>query len=468
MVFEKIIKKKIDYNNLTLMCKDIPVANIEMVKGTPIVKQIYEKELFPTLINESDKEKIENNLNQWMRTRCIPGARTNIITTLSKLNMRSTIELSCKAMGISLNDQYWYKPKNLSISWDKINPYKNGFSNDLGDIMFDPMLNTVSVDLVSPDATTNGVDPKRWILDNNNQAYLMKTNSHSEQVACNEMLASEMCRRLGIRSVVYNKIRKDIMLPDAQGDFYKRNCLFAVSKNFCDENHRFVSAHTYKCNCLGVGEKEFVRDVLMYSQFKEDIGKMIVLDFLISNEDRHYHNFGFLFDENGNVELAPIFDSGNSMFYNEEQRLIGGHETYSSIAPTYKEALELAFTRPSDFDWYDSFVLEGIDEYFKNIMKDTDISKEKQEMLCKYLNSRIKELDQYIQNFKENYCDIDEVLSGLTEIDDNNASGYKINNGRVVLTSENAKNECRHLLETKQIASVNQYPAYLNAKNNER
>ena len=82
----------------------------------------------------------------------------------------------------------------------------------------------------------------------------MKTNSRSEQVACNEMLASEICKRLGTRAVAYNKMRKDIMLPNEQGDFHKCNCLFAVSKNFCDENHRFVSAHTYKCNCLGVSE----------------------------------------------------------------------------------------------------------------------------------------------------------------------------------------------------------------------
>ena len=44
----------------------------------------------------------------------------------------------------------------------------------------------------------------------------------------------------------------------------------------------------------------------------------ILTDFLITNTDRHFQNFGVLRDSETLefVDMAPIFDSGNSMFWN--------------------------------------------------------------------------------------------------------------------------------------------------------
>ena len=46
----------------------------------------------------------------------------------------------------------------------------------------------------------------------------------------------------------------------------------------------------------------------------------ILTDFLLTNTDRHFNNFGFLYDEKQHrlVSMAPIFDTGNALFYNEE------------------------------------------------------------------------------------------------------------------------------------------------------
>ena len=46
---------------------------------------------------------------------------------------------------------------------------------------------------------------------------------------------------------------------------------------------------------------------------------MTLSDFLITNTDRHLYNFGILRHAvSGEVlRMAPIFDSGNSMFYNQ-------------------------------------------------------------------------------------------------------------------------------------------------------
>ena len=49
---------------------------------------------------------------------------------------------------------------------------------------------------------------------------------------------------------------------------------------------------------------------------------MILTDFVISNTDEHFMNFGVLRDTDTMKLLgpAPVFDSGNSMFFAEDRR----------------------------------------------------------------------------------------------------------------------------------------------------
>lgn len=54
---------------------------------------------------------------------------------------------------------------------------------------------------------------------------------------------------------------------------------------------------------------------------------MILLDFIMANTDRHYNNFAFLRNSNTLewIGLAPIYDTGTSMFYKistEELKLV--------------------------------------------------------------------------------------------------------------------------------------------------
>ena len=62
------------------------------------------------------------------------------------------------------------------------------------------------------------------------------------------------------------------------------------------------------CSETGL-EAEYVREFLEYQ---------IMTDFVITNTDRHFNNFGILRDTDTLkfVGMAPIFDSGNSMFWN--------------------------------------------------------------------------------------------------------------------------------------------------------
>ena len=52
---------------------------------------------------------------------------------------------------------------------------------------------------------------------------------------------------------------------------------------------------------------------------KQNLSVMFTLDYLVANTDRHFKNFGFIRDVN-TLEwkgTAPIYDTGNSMFYED-------------------------------------------------------------------------------------------------------------------------------------------------------
>ena len=82
--------------------------------------------------------------------------------------------------------------------------------------------------------------------------------------------------------------------------------------------------------------------------------------------------------------------------------------------------------------------------------------------MCEFLKNRVVELTTLIENTKNNYIDLDEVLNDNFNREENqNSLGYIVKDGKVILTNESAKQDCKHLMETKQIKSVQQYPMYV-------
>ena len=108
----------------------------------------------------------------------------------------------------------------------------------------------------------------------------------------------------------------------------KGKAIGCFCEDFCTEDVEFIPAYDvinsmkkkndmsvyehfiYVCGKNGLDEQE-VRSFLEYQ---------ILTDFLISNTDRHLYNFGVLRDSSTLrfIGMAPIFDSGNSMFWNRK------------------------------------------------------------------------------------------------------------------------------------------------------
>ena len=301
--------------------KSLPTVTFSMdEKG--FVDKIYsvenEAHVHPFLLSEGKIDasdswySMQDKLLRWMADRYIPASRKNLSSALASLGVKSSAELAMKSFFLSLSDHYWIAPSDLKIDWGQINFYANGFSKDVGDALFGAPPKGENLNLRSPDPSTNGQLVKKWIIENGRRL-LIKGGSGPEQLEpFNEVLASEICSRLGLNSVKYELL------------FERRNH-YCVCENFTNETTECVTAGEL-CDDLARFEDDFVS----YEKFKQrcaamkiplneiELGRMFVLDYIIANEDRHLNNFGFMRDSE-TLEwkgLCPIFDSGSSMFRN--------------------------------------------------------------------------------------------------------------------------------------------------------
>jgi hypothetical protein len=82
---------------------------------------------------------------------------------------------------------------------------------------------------------------------------------------------------------------------------------------------------------------------------------MLAIDFFIGNEDRHRGNFGILrnADTLDWVKIAPLFDNGNSLFYDKE------NESYDdwgldTLGKAFGDSNRLQLTLIAYPEWYNS------------------------------------------------------------------------------------------------------------------
>ena len=97
------------------------------------------------------------------------------------------------------------------------------------------------------------------------------------------------------------------------------------------------------------------------------LDQMMVLDYLIANEDRHLNNFGLLRDPDTLDYLgpAPLYDSGSSLGYNKltPQILSGKDINCKPFKRTHQDQLRLV----TSFDWLDLSKLDDVDQDIREV-----------------------------------------------------------------------------------------------------
>lgn len=333
----------------TLMHKKLPVLDLELDAATNSIQRlgtVYHIEHLPLGI--ADKHNIidRTELNAWWTDRSIPASRSGIRSVLEILNIPNTQLLLTHCFGLSLSDQYWVKPQGSELQWEQVNFFTNPFSEDVGDILLGKVPRSDAFDLHSPDNTSDGFLKKRWKIIDGKRCLLKAGSGPFMQQPFNEVIASMIAERLGILHVPYSllwsggipySVCEDFVTPDTE-----LVSAWRVMRSVKKDNS--ISLYQHYLNCcqsLGVSDIQHAMD------------QMIVLDYLILNEDRHQNNFGLIRDANTLewIGAAPIFDSGSSLGYDKLAGMIlsGRGIECKPFKKTHKEQLKLV----SSFDWVD-------------------------------------------------------------------------------------------------------------------
>lgn len=263
-----------------LMHRNLPTAVIEIDETKGFIKKIesiYEPDHLPVGTTDVTGKTNRNSVNEWWLNRSIPVYRPGLVKMLYLFEFSDPAQLLLCCHGLSLSDQYWIRPAGNDLSWNKINFFDNSFSEDVGDYLFGLNSHKYNMDFSSPDCTTNGNLKKRWkIIDG--KRYLIKGGDLQEPF--NEVIASKIMDQLDIQHVPYSIGRIDGIPYSLCEDFVKPETdlvpAWMIIQTRKKRNETSAWQHFVDCcNELGIpGTVEF-------------LDRMIVLDCIIANEDRH-------------------------------------------------------------------------------------------------------------------------------------------------------------------------------------
>lgn len=333
----------------TLMHKRTPVAELELDEDSGFIQkigEIFAPEHLPVGIIPRQGRIDRTAFNDWWTERSIPASRSGVREALETLELSNTKMLLLRCLGLSLSDQYWIRPEGAELQWEKINFFDNPFSEDIGDVLFGGEKKANALDFSSPDSTSDGNLKKRWKIIDGKRCLIKGGSNPFRQQPFNEVIAAGIMERLGIPHVPYTLT-------------WSREAPYSVCEDFItgetelvpawriiqtQKKRNDVSAYQHFVNCAeGLG----IPDVVPF------LDRMIVLDYIIANEDRHLNNFGAI----RNAEtleclgMAPIYDSGSSLGYDKLAFEIrrARNVTCKPFKNHHEEQLKLV----TDFRWID-------------------------------------------------------------------------------------------------------------------
>ncbi len=384
-----------------LMNKDVEVMTLDYDSISCSFTKIYNvsnMEYAPYIISRisNDNDALLKRVSRWFLGRGIPSWRDRLDLLLHRLNIIAPNELLNKAFGLSLSDQYWLKPFDTNIKYDDINFFDNDF--DYSEFLEASLSKNSSTiinenSLKTPNNTTDGMLKKAWAIEDGIR-YLLKSGYKTEVLQpFNEVLASEICKRLEFNHVKYTL------------DLYK-NTVVSKCPCFINKDIELVTAYQVVSDIWDFNVDSYEKYInklekMGINDARREVENMFILDFLIMNEDRHLNNFGIIraVDTLKWVYVAPIFDNGQSLninYYSEDELHVTGEGRFFYEVRSFDEIIKVV----KDIKRIDVSKLEGIPEWFDNLLHQyqefTHISNERINKLCILLNHQINKLKKLI------------------------------------------------------------------------
>ena len=352
--------------------------------------EIVNIEHIPPGVNVTTPEDLRDTLSMWWTCRVMPSNRIGLTDALKRLSICNVKILALESLGTNLSDHYWIRPIDDSRNWSDVNHFTNRFSGYVGDVLFG-LETSNDKDTHSPDCSTDGVLRKRWVRSDGDIVLYKGGSLPYRQQPVNECIASMIAERLRIPHTEYTST--------SIGDRP-----YSVCRCFTDVDTELITA-------LGVMlSSPRLRGRSMYRHFVQSciengledpehmLDMMIVLNHIICNEDRHFKNFGILRDPVTLVwkGIAPIFDSGSSLYYNKPLESIEADDI--TQCKPFKVTHEIQMHLITSFDWIDFGNLDNIGEDVREMLLEDGQDPKRSTAIAVNVDRRVDELRLLSEN----------------------------------------------------------------------
>ena len=365
---------------------DIDVCVIAFTGGFRIerVNQIINRERLPPYILH-DTEQNVYKFDEWFAGRAISNNREGIQDILLKYNVNSPRELLLKNYALSLYDHYWICPANKNLKWKDVNFFENSFKEDAGNILIGDF-SSAAIEGLTPESSSGGALPKKWVW-RDGASYLIKRGSgYYRQEPFNEAIASIIMKKLGVNGVDYS-------LEWKEGE--PRCCC----KNMLGKDEELIHAWDI-VHEIKVKEDKYKSFLEMaknagIGNVQPELDKMLALDYIIANTDRHFNNIGFIRNAH-TLEyrgLAPVYDSGASLWHDKTADEI--IEEKNTASKPFKSHHREQIKKVRHLSWFNAQSLVGVNDIIhENLGANNRIDKNKMFATAKNVNARINIIER--------------------------------------------------------------------------
>ena len=264
------------------------------------VVAIWENNVF-TLIDKALAPMylaLTGNVNHWLETRAIDYHRANsrLLKKALRLVEKDDVSTVISVNAATITDNYWIKPFDSTLEYQDVrfdNDYFAGLALRGNYDSFNKATNSKKTK--TPELTNTGSFEKCWKLING-EWWMVKTANHNQQFS--EIFIYELGIHLGFNMAEYARGIKSVMTRDFTGNG-KYN--FEPAYSFMGENEDYIT----------VVKK--LQDIAPHTI--SDYVRMIFMDTIVANPDRHTFNFGLLRNPvNGTIiSLTPNFDNNMAL-----------------------------------------------------------------------------------------------------------------------------------------------------------
>lgn len=282
---EDAIEKSNQYSGY-IMNKDIEVARVD----SNSITEILDSRMCPIFVLRT------NDFESWVMSRTIDSHRTNsrVLRKMLRLKDPDSLEIAMRAKCRTITDSFWFKEDDSNVEFKDLK-----FKEDL---LKDVALHgkTTSLELknntLTPELTNIGSYEKAWVLKSNDYWYLRKKATDLELLS--EIFVYRLCKFFKYSYVAYKRVGRASVIE---------------CKNFVKDEEWFEPAHSY----IGMDE-DYFKNYEMLQRFElssrrrtlcRDYLRILFVDALVQNPDRHTFNFGVLVKNGKVTRLAPNFDN---------------------------------------------------------------------------------------------------------------------------------------------------------------